>query len=290
MVKLYTHYLNQLQDISNHSRGQFVLSNIKRYERKSFSGRPSVKMVLSGNENYNVDGHRYNLHHGSFLVVDNDNWVEILVDARKEVKGICIFPEKKLLNEVAKTRLSTCQSLLDSPFETDDISLVHNLFNCKDNRTGRFLIKNISTIIQLQERKKSIDFEDFYAGLAECLIDDQLELQGQLRNIPCIKRTTKEELYRRVAVARNFIADNYSLKMSLDDLAQEAFLSKYHFTRTFKLLFGMSPYQYLLGRRLEKAEELLAQNYSYSKVSDLVGFSDSKNLRKALKKIKRNNY
>ena len=278
--------LNQFQNISDgNSRGKFVLSNIKQIERKAYSDSPSVKMVLSGRENYKVDGRPYTLDLKRFLVVDNNNRVEINIDADKDVKGVCIFPKKDLLNEVAKTRISSHDSLLDKPFENHEIGLVHNQFRYSDNRTGRFLKKNVPNIIKLQKQSEALDFDNFYTGLAECIIDDQLELQGKLNNVASVKKATKEELYRRVFAAKDFVEDNFTNKICLDDLAQEAFLSKYHFTRTFKALFQLSPYQYLLQLRLQKAQELLALDYSYNEVSQLIGFSDGKNLRKSIQKM-----
>ena len=117
------------------------------------------------------------------------------------------------------------------------------------------------------------------------MIDDQLALQGKLKNVLSVKKATKEELYRRVANAKDYMDDNYTQKISLDDLVQEAFLSKYHFSRTFKGMFYLSPYQYLLQLRLKNARKLLSLDYSYNEVSTLIGFSDSKNLRKAIQKM-----
>lgn len=261
------------------------MSNIKRLERKAYSASPSVKMVLSGNENYKVDGRHYSLDLKRFLIVDNNNRVEINIDADRDVKGVCIFPNKDLLNEVAKTRISSHESLLNNPFENYEIGLVHNQFRYKENRTGRFLKQYVPAIIQLKKQSEVIDFDDFYAGLAECMIDDQLALQGKLKNVLTAKMATKEELYRRVANAKDYIDDNYTQKISLDDLVQEAFLSKYHFSRTFKAMFRLSPYQYLLQLRLKHARKLLSLDYSYNEVSTLIGFSDGKNLRKAIQKM-----
>lgn len=278
--------MNQLENISDsNSRGKFILSNIKRLERKAYSASPSVKMVLSGNENYKVDGRHYSLDLKRFLIVDNNNRVEINIDADRDVKGVCIFPNKDLLNEVAKTRISSHESLLNNPFENYEIGLVHNQFRYKENRTGRFLKQYVPAIIQLKKQSEVIDFDDFYAGLAECMIDDQLALQGKLKNVLTAKMATKEELYRRVANAKDYIDDNYTQKISLDDLVQEAFLSKYHFSRTFKAMFRLSPYQYLLQLRLKHARKLLSLDYSYNEVSTLIGFSDGKNLRKAIQKM-----
>jgi AraC family transcriptional regulator len=44
----------------------------------------------------------------------------------------------------------------------------------------------------------------------------------------------------------------------VEDLAREACLSPFHFSRMFKQATGKSPHAYLIGRRLEVARELLA--------------------------------
>ena len=278
--------MSLIKNISqSNSSGKFVLSALQQFERKSNTEDPSIKMVLSGSEHYKVNGRNYTLGLDHFLLVDSNEWLETVVDAKKNVKGICIFPKKELLNQIVKTRIYSCQTLLDMPFENEDISLLHKLYDFKENRTGRYLQQHILTFLGLQENTKEIDFDTFYMQLAECLVDDQLELKGQLKKISSVKKETKEELYRRVFSAKNYISDNYTQNINLDDLARESYLSKYHFIRTFKMVFGLSPYQYLLQLRLKKAQQLILQDYSYNEVSNLIGFSDGKNLRKALLKL-----
>lgn len=53
------------------------------------------------------------------------------------------------------------------------------------------------------------------------------------------------------------IAENSHLDLRLDDLAQVAGMSRFHFARLFRSDMGISPHQYLIGQRLEKAKALL---------------------------------
>jgi AraC family transcriptional regulator len=65
-------------------------------------------------------------------------------------------------------------------------------------------------------------------------------------------------------------------EVSLDLLAAEACLSKYHFLRLFRTAFGLSPYQYIQHLRIEKARELLADTLiSISDLAGLLGFDNS---------------
>lgn len=268
----------------NASEGTFVLSNFKQLAYENYTESPSVKMVLSGVENYTVNDKPFSLVENRYLVVDKNQKVALNIQSNEDVNGICIFPNKALLNEVAHTRISTQEALLDNALESNEINLLHSLFGYHKNRTGQFLNQHIPWILQSNAQQKPVHIDGFYYKLAECLVDDQLEFNGKLRGISSTKKSTKEELFRRVTVAKDYMEDNYSQNIQLDELAQYAHLSKYHFTRTFKALFQLSPYQYLLQLRLQKAQLLLQQNYSYQEVSNRIGFSDGNNLRKALKK------
>jgi AraC family transcriptional regulator len=55
----------------------------------------------------------------------------------------------------------------------------------------------------------------------------------------------------------DYVGDNLPRDLSLAELAAVANLSPYHFARTFKRSTGLSPHQYVLHRRVERAKELL---------------------------------
>lgn len=55
----------------------------------------------------------------------------------------------------------------------------------------------------------------------------------------------------------DYIEEHLTQPLSIDELAQLAALSCYHFARMFTLSFGMPPHRYVLARRLERAAQLL---------------------------------
>ena len=62
---------------------------------------------------------------------------------------------------------------------------------------------------------------------------------------------------RHLLRARDLADARYSERLEVDDMAGAAGLSKAHFSREFRRVFGESPHQYLLTRRLERAAALL---------------------------------
>lgn len=71
-----------------------------------------------------------------------------------------------------------------------------------------------------------------------------------------------------------FIDQNSEKPLSINDLANIASLSVYHFSRKFKKLTGLSPHEYLILKRLTNAKFLLKNTtFSINKISDMIGFS-----------------
>ena len=71
------------------------------------------------------------------------------------------------------------------------------------------------------------------------------------------KAQTGSEVHERLWRARLFINQNFHQPLDLDEISQEACLSRYHFLRRFREEFATTPHQYLIDRRIEKAKELL---------------------------------
>ncbi len=73
--------------------------------------------------------------------------------------------------------------------------------------------------------------------------------------------------------ARCFIDEHFSQPLSLEELAEQAHLSRYHFIRQFRRAFYVTPHQYLTRKRLDQAKYLLATStLSITDICFEVGF------------------
>ena len=52
-------------------------------------------------------------------------------------------------------------------------------------------------------------------------------------------------------------------KLSIEEMAQKTFTSKYHFIRSFKAEVGLTPHQFQIQNRIRKAQRLLSLLYTY---------------------------
>lgn len=76
-----------------------------------------------------------------------------------------------------------------------------------------------------------------------------------------------------IAALTEYLAQNYSHEISLEDMAARCGLSKYHFLRSFKQYTGFTPYDYLNTLRIAQAKNLLADtDLPAYKIVQMVGF------------------
>ncbi|RPJ58373.1 MAG: AraC family transcriptional regulator [Acidobacteria bacterium] len=73
-----------------------------------------------------------------------------------------------------------------------------------------------------------------------------------------------------------YIEDHLDAGLTLEQMAAAAHRSAYHFARQFKAATGMPPHQYVIARRVERAQQLLHpdRDLSLAEIAAVVGFSD----------------
>jgi len=80
-----------------------------------------------------------------------------------------------------------------------------------------------------------------------------------------------------------YINEHYSETLTLDDLANKFFISKYHLSREFQRLVGTSVHRYIVQKRLVMAKQMLSAGRPSSEVYQSCGFGDYSNFYRAFK-------
>jgi AraC family transcriptional regulator len=90
----------------------------------------------------------------------------------------------------------------------------------------------------------------------------------------------------RLHAVVEYIEEHLASGMTLAQLAAAARLSPYHFARQFKATTGLPPHQYVIFRRVQRAQELLRLGkLPLADVALTVGFSDQGQLGRHFKRI-----
>ncbi len=106
----------------------------------------------------------------------------------------------------------------------------------------------------------------------------KMEWESSIRN----KSPKIKEL---IHISAKYIHNNFERDITISDIAKYVFLSSSYFTRAFKDEMGVSPINYLLSVRVERAKEMLSG--SDLKISDIalsVGFSNQQRFNEIFKK------
>ncbi|ODM27354.1 AraC family transcriptional regulator [Acetivibrio mesophilus] len=173
-----------------------------------------------------------------------------------------------------------------------DVSLENFLDFVSSKETGAFITLKVSQkndiIVLLNRILKEKENPDIGSELINYLLVMELfvlisralkmEWENSIKN----KSPKLKEL---IQASVNYINNNYERDISLKDIARYVFLSTSYFTRAFKEEMGISPINYLLQVRVERAKELLKD--TDSRISDIalsVGFSNQQRFNDIFKK------
>lgn len=176
--------------------------------------------------------------------------------------------------------------------EFSEVSLEDFLNFVKGKESGAFITLKVSqkneiiTLLNriLKERENTEIGSDFLNRLMvlELFVFISRALKMEWENSIKYKSPKLKEL---IQISVKYIRNNYERDISLGDIAKFVFLSPSYFTRAFKDEVGISPINYLLKVRIERAKELLAE--TDAKISNIalnVGFSNQQRFNEIFKK------
>lgn len=89
---------------------------------------------------------------------------------------------------------------------------------------------------------------------------------------------------RKVDKVINYMTENYSNRITLQELADYVQISPSYLVNIFKKITGKSTIDYLIEIRVNKARSLLRDGFTVSDTSKLVGFNDTFYFSRAFKK------
>ncbi|MBE6024336.1 MAG: helix-turn-helix domain-containing protein [Cellulosilyticum sp.] len=120
------------------------------------------------------------------------------------------------------------------------------------------------------------------AKISLCVHDLMLHLNRTVYEMehPSVPRET-QSLYENLI---SYIEGHLDEDLSLERLAHEFFVSKYHISHVFKENMGLSIYQYILKKRLSMCREAITTNTKISEAYLQCGFKDYSSFYRAFKK------
>lgn len=237
-------------------------------------GSFSMKMVFNGNTNYIIGKRQLNLYPDSFLTINQGTSYSSKVDSWQPVNNLSISFSPSFLSDFCRTLQNNHKALLDNPYKSEDISNIFFLETIYPF-TGDMKYNILHLKHQIEEETTDDLLINEY--LYHCLLNYSKvynkEVLGKSEKLNFSNNSTRIEILKRLTLAKEFINSNYNTCIDLEDIAQSACLSVNHLLRTFKQAYGISPHQYLIKVRIDRAKYLLKNtSYTLNEIVEIVGF------------------
>ncbi|MBV8687644.1 MAG: helix-turn-helix transcriptional regulator [Alphaproteobacteria bacterium] len=235
-------------------RGTVVLSRLGGGRSAVRALAPSVKYVLQGEEVYRIDGRTRCLRPGNFLLVEPGTDFEVRTPCPEETIGLCVYLGAS--EAPAGERLALGRAIAGSPIDPLASLL---------GRYARLLADRPEageTVARRIVREVTVGAEDYLATFA-----------NRLERLASVKASTRIETLHRVERARAYIHAHAQVPLTLEAVAAEAALSRFHLTRSFAEVHGLPPLAYHRRLRLdEAARQLRAGEASATDVARRLGY------------------
>jgi len=240
-----------------------------------------IKYVLSGEERYTCHKKTSTVRNGSYLLLNAGQTFDLEIkSAGQPVTGMCIYLNQQLLNEAALYHDAEIFSGDDQNKTLYYPELFEHVYDPSDP-----LAVYLKTIIHQIRSGTVITDETLFFGVATQLFFSQGMARKEMTRLKAMKLATKKELYKRLHQAREILTDPQSYTLPMKTVAASVSLSQYHFYRSFRQLFGISPHRFHSIQKLSLArEKLLHADATITGVALSVGYPDIQSFSKAFKK------
>lgn len=233
----------------------------------------SVKCVLRGEEMHEVcGGARYRVRSDRYLLLNHGQLYASWIHSAEDVEILSIFFREALVGEVAGALTRKTEELLDEPQGPwGPVHFFEGLYAHDDLVTPGLtgLVAALGGTTTADERW----IDEQLRFLVERLVGRHLRLARRIDELPPARASTRRELYRRLMRARDYLDSSLGEAVDLASAARVACLSPFHFLRSFKAAFGLTPHRYLTRARIERAcELLLSTDRPVTEICFAVGF------------------
>lgn len=213
----------------------------------------AVGVTLRGIQQYNLDGGLQLSYPNGVMLFNPEQAHDGMAHDKTGLDYVMLYIQPQLLLEVAEKKDLVCFStpiVYDHRLEQRILSLSHAILSEKDvDLCSELLLSLTDSLIQT----------NFSTGYK------------------------KDNTFIRKA--KDMLHTNLDNVPKLDEISKELNISKFKFIRLFKAHTGISPYQYFLNCKIERAKQLIEKNRDiYSAVAEC-GFVDLAHLNKHFKSV-----
>lgn len=221
-----------------------------------------IVLLLSGRVDYTVEDVTYVLKPWDVLLVKHHTIHKALIDKTEPYDRVIIYLDRKYFDRVMpEAGLVDCFELADKNSR--------QLLSPDAEQRGR-----LESMLEAYEQAER-DTEFGAQALKDTLIIQLMVLINRIYASGALRpERTETPRDAKIAEVLSYINENLGRELSVDELAEQVFLSRYHFMRLFKSQTGSTVHAYVRQKRLLYAARLIREGHSAVRAAAESGFSD----------------
>ena len=223
----------------------------------------ALGVIISGTMKFNCKGTLNIGNKGDVISINPQEVHDGFSDENKIVKYIMLYIRPDLINKYFSQLGYRGECYLEM-----SKCLVNN------NELKSSIIKIYNAIIN--NHSLSSNYEDLLLKLASSIMSiNSKKINGQ----------NKEGIILSLTKSKEFIQNNLDSELMIDDISSLINMSKYHFIRCFNESFGITPHQYVINCRINKAIKNLESGINCKTSANNAGFSDASHFNRRFKLV-----
>ncbi|OOM80615.1 HTH-type transcriptional activator RhaS [Clostridium puniceum] len=248
------HYLNKdIQSISLHHHDFYELY-----------------FFISGDVTYLIEGKSYFLKPGNIILINSKELHQARINSKDaEYERIVLWINKAFLK-----KLSTDETDLSLCFEYCNKKNVLSL-NFEKQQNIRLLLNKLINLENYKGLGKQLLYKAYITELIvhinNSVFNDDIGLNIEIKKSNLIDRIIE------------YINNRIDEDITIDEISEYFFLSKFHLSREFKKYTGTTIHRYIVQKKLIEAKELILQEMPIIDVYKKCGFGDYSNFFRAFK-------
>lgn len=268
---------HQGENMEKLENGVMFINSKKLEETDDHISRLTIRCISGGDQYYKVGSHEHRLTPENYLVMNHGQHYKTSFEGSGDKEMMLMAFKPGFAEEILYAEMTDEDKLLDEPFKTVNQPIY---FFEKTYESDLYIKNTFDTLKNLVNEdigwKKSVDLDSIYSGTLIRLLQIHRGLYPEIDKINSVKISTRKELYKRLSIGKDFMDANLHRKISVEEVSRISTLSPHHFKRAFKNLFGDTPHNYHVKKRLERARQLIeAGGRNVNEVCQLVGFEDA---------------
>lgn len=240
----------------------FLRANYRDHRfQPHFHEEYAIGIIEEGCQAFSYDAkHRVDLRRGTVCLISPGMVHEGWVGADNGWTYRMLYPSASLVEQAAADIFGTPDVSFKSP-AVDDPEL-HQLLKALHQMTA-------------SPHVQSLELETAYLSTVRMTVE---------RHAGRRPEADRGRHWPALAQVRDLLEDRFYEAITLDELKEQAGLSKFHLLRQFKATFGLPPHAYLTQVRVQRASRLVASGNGLADTAAAVGFVDQAHMTHAFRR------